>query len=625
MKSLVQFATPLAQELVVFFSAAFNLQNESYAAYFKSQGLALAKTLLTRDVGIYVKKLVELLVPATAEAVAEDSIPIAGWILLGISVAAGVATLLETTIEIAESPWTYVNDLVFTHDLTVNILKDPNDGTFPESADHYIVTALFDDGTPHVQIQPLTKPVPATIPPAVFNSVPLGGKVNVSVAFYQEATGNSPGVLLGKGTTGLIDNDTGAKPTITLEEVKYPINSSTVYQHRQRTALDSGGNHVWNTNAPPPTVNASNLVCGTAGTLCNFQGITVRQGTGAQQGYAGYAWQSQSTDPSKGAACAGGTPGQFDQLANLNTGPNPQTGYQAGPCGFNNPGVKLAYSLLSDSGANFYLDTSNPNALHLRQVTLEPPGFTPPSSSNPQPPSLSWGVLNFMPDALLLHPAGHIVSISNVNHKMETLRIPPAPMADADAEVHLRAQTKSGKGSRPGLMTSPAAAAVAPDGTILVLEYGNPDANPALPARIQAFDIGGNPKQFFPRQPSPYAFRLSATPNQAGWQYLDMAIEYGGLMYVLSRLQGTYRLDIYSPNQGGTDPICTTTSFNAAKIAVDFWRNIYALNYEVIRTASGLAPGFTEPSVSLWVPSDSCTGAGCISSTPGRTLATVRP
>jgi hypothetical protein len=612
MKAVVGFATPLAQELVVFFGALFNAQNESYAAYFQSQGLALVKAVLTRDVGIYIKELVELFVPVAAEAVAEDCIPIAGWILLGISVAAGVATLLETTIEIAESPWTYVNDLVFTHDLSVNILRDPNDGTFPENADHYIVTALFDDGTPHVQVQTLAKPPPATIPPVVFKAVPLGGKVNVSVAFYQEATPSTPGVLLGKGTTGLIANDTTANPSITIEEVKYPINASTVYEHRQKTTLDSSGNHVWDTNAPPPTVNASNLVCGTAGTLCNFQGITVRQGTGTQQGYVGYGWQSQSSDPSKGASCGGGITGQLDQMANLNTGLSAQSGYLAGPCGFTNPGVKLAYSLLSDSTANLYLDTSNPNALHLRQVTLEPPGFAPPSSSNPQTPSPSWGVLNFMPDAVLLHPAGHIVSISNANHKMETLRIPPEPMADADALVHLRAQTKSGKGSRPGLMTSPVAAAVAPDGTILVLEFGDPTGSPPLPARIQAFDIGGNPKKFFtnPNQSSPYSLQLTATPNQAGWQYLDMAIEYGGFIYVLSHLQGTYRLDIYSPGQSGTDPISTTSGFNAAKIAVDFWRNVYALNYEVIPTVAG-PPGFTEPSISLWAPSSSCTGAGC--------------
>ena len=124
-----------------------------------------------------------------------------------------------------------------------------------------------------------------------------------------------------------------------------------------------------------------------------------------------------------------------------------------------------------------------------------------------------------MPDALLLHPAGYIVSISTVTNKMETLPIPPAPMPDADALVHLVAQTKSGQGSRPGLMTSPVAAAVAPDGTILVLEFGDQDANPPVPARIQAFDLGGNPKPFFPNETSPYTLQLTATPNSDGWEY----------------------------------------------------------------------------------------------------------
>jgi len=608
-KTVVNIARPLAQELVVLLSQAISGNSAYSAAFWKAQGLAFLKWVITRDVGIYVKQLVEEMVAVTAEAIAEDCIPIAGWIMLGISVAVGVATLLETTIEIVESPWTYVNDLVFTHDLSVNLLRDPGSGTFPENADHYVVTALFDDGTPYVQTLPV-QGGPATLPPVVFGSVPLGGKVNVSVAFYQQATGSSGRLLLGKGTTGRVDNDASANPTLTLAEVRYPIDSSTTYEHRQKTALDSSGNHVWDENAPAPTVNAANLVCGTAGTLCNFDGITVRQETASQQGYVGYGFQGW-TDSSKGESCGGGPPAQFGQLANLNTGSDAQDGYIAGPCGFSNPGVKVAYNLLSHDTANFYLDTSNTNALHLRQVTLAPPAFEAPSSSNPQPPSQSWGVLNFMPDALLLHPAGHIVSISSVNHKLETLPIPQQPMADGDALIHLLAQTKCGKGTRPGLVTAPTAAAVAPDGTILVLEAGDSQASPLVPARIQALDIGGNPKRFFGSPPTAYTLELTETPNTAGWVYLDLAVEYGGLIYVLSHLQGTYRLDIYQPGQAGTVPLCTTTGVNAANIAVDFWRNLYALNYEVIPVQGGGTPGFTEPSISLWVPNNSCTGVNC--------------
>ena len=114
MKDVVTFAKPLAQELAVLLSAEINGTTVYTSAFWKAQGLAFLKWVITRDVGVYVKQLVGEMVAATAEGIAEDSIPIAGWIMLGISVAVGVATLLETTLEIVESPWTYVNDLVFT-------------------------------------------------------------------------------------------------------------------------------------------------------------------------------------------------------------------------------------------------------------------------------------------------------------------------------------------------------------------------------------------------------------------------------------------------------------------------------------------------------------------------------
>ena len=603
----------LAQELVAAISAAINGHGIYTTGFWQETGLALAKFICWfvsgRALSIAIGKLVGAVVGATTEGAAEDAIPIVGWIMFGISIAVGVANLIETSVEVALSPFTYVNDLVFTHDLSVSIAHDINDGTFPQDANQYVVTALFDDGTPYTQTLALPSPAPATIAPVVFTGLPLGGNVNVSVAFNQNpTTANGPLVLLGKGSTGLIANNASASPAITIQEVTYPINASTVYQHKQKTTLDSGGNHVWTPTDQPPTVNSAD--CGTAGTLCGFNGITVRQGTGAAPGFVGYSWRGQSTSGSEGAECGGGGLSQLDQMANLNTGPDAQDEYLAGPCGQNVSGVKLSYSLLTHGTNNFYLDTSNPDALHLRQIALDPPSFEPPSASNPMPASQSWGVLNFMPDVLLLHPAGHVVSISNAHNKMETLKIPPGPLPDAQAAMQLLAQPKCGSGSRPGLMTNPVAATVAADGTILVIEAGAPTATTPLPARIQAFDIGGNPKPFFPQQPVPYVLELTATPNTAGWQYLDLAIEYGGFIYVLSQLQGTNRLDIYSPGQTGTAPISTTTGFNAAKIAVDFWRNVYTLNYEVIPT-TGSPPAFTEPSISLWVPSDSCVGANC--------------
>ena len=110
----------------------------------------------------------------------------------------------------------------------------------------------------------------------------------------------------------------------------------------------------------------------------------------------------------------------------------------------------------------------------------------------------------------------------------------------------------------------------------------------------------------FTKQSSPYSLTLGATDPAQGWQYLDLAVEYTGYLYVLSYNQTSfkYRLDIYHPEQADTNPISTTQNINAARLTVDFWRSVYTLNYEVLQLPGGAAAGLTEPSVSLWAPCD---------------------
>lgn len=609
---VMPFLQALTKELIVLFNTEMNPHGDdpivdqlSTPSFWISQALIVAKVLVSTGTSLAMKALVGFVGGAITEGAAEDAVPVAGEILQAISIAVGVITLAETSADLALTPWTYLDDLVFTHDLPVTILKDsghpnanppdPGDDTFPKAANSYTVTAMFDDGTPHVQTFALSAPVPSTLPPVVFSNVPLGGNVNVSVAFVQKATvPGQPDVLLGKGTTGPVANDANAAPSIEIEELTFPISSNTVYQHRQKTALDANAKHLW-AAAPAPTANLGNTSCGAAGTLCGFGGITVRQGTGSTNGYVGYAWRGQDSDPNRVPNCAAG---QRDQLANLNTdsgnnGTNAQQGYVVGGCGSIVPGVRVAYSLLSSAAANFYLDTTNAAAPTVRQVQLEPtPAIVGPGSGQ------AWGVLNFPSDSLLLHPAGHLVSINSRDHKVETLRIPKAPLADADAAAQLLAHIKCGKGSRPGLLNLPVASAISADGVILILEAGN--------NRIQALDLGANPVRHFTKQTSPYSLTLGGTDPVQGWAYLDLAVEYTGYLYVLSFNQNTfvYRLDLYHPEQSGTQPIATTMNINAARLTVDFWRNVYTLNYEVLRLPNGNAAALTEPSVSLWTPCD---------------------
>ncbi|HWU86441.1 MAG TPA: hypothetical protein VN253_04175 [Kofleriaceae bacterium] len=150
------------------------------------------------------------------------------------------------------------------------------------------------------------------------------------------------------------------------------------------------------------------------------------------------------------------------------------------------------------SPRNFYLDprsVSTTGSYYLRQVTLDDG-----SSTFDYTEGQSFGTFSFPnsnPTAMAVHPNGYVVTIDYVNSKLQILELASAPVADASAPA---AQPASGAGSREGLMSGPVAMAVTPDGRILVLEQGN--------ARIQAFDVVGNPVQTFA---GPLQFALATT------------------------------------------------------------------------------------------------------------------
>ena len=91
-----------------------------------------------------------------------------------------------------------------------------------------------------------------SLPPVVFQGVPLGGNVVLTVGFYAV-----DGTQVGHGTTGSIPNlppgGNVSGPAITITEDQLPINSSTVYQHKQKTGLDAEGNHMCDLRGTGPS------------------------------------------------------------------------------------------------------------------------------------------------------------------------------------------------------------------------------------------------------------------------------------------------------------------------------------------------------------------------------------
>ncbi len=114
---------------------------------------------------------------------------------------------------------------------------------------------------------------------------------------------------------------------------------------------------------------------------------------------------------------------------------------------------------------------------------------------------------------------------------------------------------------------------------------------------------------------SEYLSYFPINPQQEQLNYCDIAIESKGYLYVLAYkgdpAQGTipntaYVLDVYTPqgahlfrtpdaNIVGSDNM---EYISAGKIALDIWRNLFALNYERLSGPGGR----TEPSVSQWIP-----------------------
>lgn len=572
----------------------------------------LAGQLVDAALNLIFTALGRKMVLIAAQDGVEKAVPLAGLVMNAVSAVIGAADMVLTSVDIGRSPWVYTNSLVFSYDLTVTLVPH-NNSTFPPVPCQITVTATADDATTHT----LTQSWDGGADPSLsftFPQLPLGGNITVTANFDQMPTvkGGTP-VNLATGTTGITPNN-GNPITVPVDLVPFPIDGNTIFRHNRRTMLDENGNRHW-VDSAAPIVNLGNLQTGQPGELTALRGITLRQGTPTLNGVAGvplrigYAWSSRNLGPGAPVSCAGGTSGDLEQIATIN-GDSPGTGFAVTPCGSNKTQQHVAFQLLGGAtpadltagkaSGHFYLDTStagNGVAGYVRQITLDPTPTIDGNTSN-----RAFCTLSRPSDAFLLHPSGYFISVSNVHSVIEVFKIPDTPLDDVTARTQLRAYVRSGKGDRPGLISGPVCATVTSKGVLLILEHDN--------NRIQAMDIGCNPVQYFSNlTQTPYWLNLPDTDTQAGWVHLDMQVDSSDLIYVLSYNPNSggayeYRLNVYSASQSTLTPLCTTTGLYADKIAVDLFRNVYSLNYEVIQSDVNplFAPALTEPSISLWGP-----------------------
>jgi hypothetical protein len=179
---------------------------------------------------------------AVGESAAEDAAPFVGWIARAIGSVADVASMIETSVEVANSPATMSIDIVRTMDVQVTVNPDVNhQNQWPATATHYTVTITYDDGPIYTytgQMQSTTQEGPIV---QTFQTLPAGGSLTVLAVFY-----SGTDWLAGQGSTGSVtaqpnQDTTLVVPPFNITENLVPLTSTTTtFRRRLNTTAAKG-------------------------------------------------------------------------------------------------------------------------------------------------------------------------------------------------------------------------------------------------------------------------------------------------------------------------------------------------------------------------------------------------
>jgi hypothetical protein len=491
------------------------------------------------------------------------------------------AQLGQTVAAIVQSPFYYDFEITRSFDLHVKLEPDPDQGQFPTRRDRLRVQIVYDTGAElrHFETADVRDRVPID---HSFADCPAGGRMKVFVFFHANEWQS------GRGSTEWFDargeNGTSRRQVeVTVVNEEIPLSPQSVYEHMQSTAFENGDRR-WK-HGPAPTETAERP--DGSGLLQALNGVTIAQ----LPGMVGYAWQA------RGLGLPRDNPGQpvDEELHAVQTVSLPERPprHAITPVGFRLQSA-VSYELASandGSGRSFFIDPSrgyfdparNPGGgHHLRGIALssgEPPRFEIASGR-------SWGRFPAAMDSLVF-TQGYVAGVTSSASKLYILRLPDAPVPDAQATM---ASLASGEGTRDGLLSLPRAITVALDGRLLVLEEGN--------RRVQCFDFTGNPVPYFKSANGGAKSPVLPLRNAESTRFRDLAVEAKGYLFVLGsngERPEDYRVDIYEPDGSF---LVTTTGVAAGKIAVDLARSMYTLNWQILRGPNGRP----EPSVSQWLP-----------------------
>lgn len=409
-------------------------------------------------------------------------VPFVGWALEIIAVAGEAAQLAEATSQITSSSCLVKYSVKATIPIGAAIRPDPRHGvpgnpksaTWPALADTYIATLQYEGGT-SVQV---TGPMP---PGGTELTVPFGPQPALAQCQIVTAILASDGWICGTWTSGwqsavLSSGQNVLTVSGHITEQLAPLTSDTTYSYNN-SIMYQGGAHVWTKDPPTQTTLGASLTA--------LTGLTTLDVTYD----VGYSWEGKPLNPPLvgSGEPAGGPAFTIQNLSLLNSRAVQPDSRLVTP-NYVAPGnCYLAYQRYgrvpkgSAPPFNFYVETST-GTPNLRFFDLS----GAPDTYTVSPVPASWGRFTGVTklDQLVILQNGVAVGINSDDHKLAVLNVPKtAPTTPALGRLC------SGLGTRQGLVDTPIALDVTPDGKVLVLERGN--------QRVQAFDHCGNPVATF--------------------------------------------------------------------------------------------------------------------------------
>jgi hypothetical protein len=501
----------------------------------------------------------KVLIPIAAKIIAvgggtkvADAIPIIGEVFGVLSLVGDVATLAEVGAETGTSPWVIENEVSLTYQANITIGYDTQEASgWPASAATWTLQPLIDGSNAQS---------------ATTGDMNVGGRVGsdslnltVTTPFGGDTIQWSFVVLdeyghqVGTGTSPKYTNNDPTNPPTTVSfnitELPEVVDASTTFERADTflysaTAGASGG-YTWS-NASG-VIEAGDAAVPAPGSIQAVTGATVA----TKAGVVGVVWKLNDRYYLQGVPVDQNT----DTLELV--GPT-KTGYARPPFLLFD-----AFVAPQDQGNHVLLEPDDTtDAYFVRSISLD-------STTG----AISWdsttnlGTFLLPVSAAALHSSGRVITVHTDSGRVGMVH----PVNTTDPTHPQLAAYSAGPGTQIGLLQSPTAVAVTNPGTVIILEAGA--------SQLAAFDLNGNPVEYFGTD----ANNLQYTQPLANpGTYLDLAVDGANHIYLLyytndGSQPGDYHLDVYNPS--GTPLTTLSTGVNVAKLAVDFWRSVYGVNF----------------------------------------------